>query len=189
MIGIGASTDDGTNLEQGVYEFGRQDSSLPEAFNFPYVISTGTTQATTVKIGALKGIGSDLYIGWRDDSTYGVDKVAFGDNAAATGSWESLIFDNKSPDKELLPLMVIIEFEALASGESVTPKYKLDRASSFTTGTAASTVGDTRVELPIFTRANEIEIGFNLASSSGTYIKITGLIFEFDDLETERTGT
>lgn len=185
LIGYAGSTDDGTGLEQGVYEFGKQQAYLPDSFGFPYTISTGTTQATTVQIGMVKAFGTDLYIGWRDDSTYGVDKVSFSSNGYASGSWESLIFDAGETDDDLLPEILTITFEPLTTGQSVTPKYKLDRASSWTTGTAASTVGDTKIELPIYTRCAEIEFGFNIASTSNTHIKITGVILEYDDLAEE----
>lgn len=186
LIGIGAATDDSSGLEQGVYEVGRQQTQLPESFNFPHTVSTGTTQGTTLKIGMVKSMGTDLYIGWRDDTNYGVDKIALGDSASASGSLETLIFDGGDPDASMLPLNLVINFEALTSGQSVTPKYKLDRAASFTTGTAASTVGDTRIEAPIFTRCKEIEFGFNLASTSNTFPKITGVRLVYDDLESER---
>lgn len=185
LIGYSALTDDGTNLEQGVYEIGKQSESLPLVLNFPHQISTGTTKATTVKIGCVKSFGDDLYIGWRDDSTYGVDKINIADGANAAGSWESRIFDGGDPNKYIQAIKVEIEFEALTTGQSVTPKYKLDRASSFTTGTAASTVGDTTVSLYINTLCKEAEWGFNLASTSNTFIKIKSINFVADTLETE----
>ena len=185
LIGYAASTDDGSTLEQGIYEIGNQIDSLPLALNYPYQISTGTTSATTVKIGCVKSFGDDLYIGWRDDATYGVDKVNIGDSASAAGSWENRIFDGGDPNDEKQAIKVEIEFEALATGQSVTPKYGLDRATSFTTGTAASTVGDTNVSLYINTIYKEAECGFNLASTSNTFIKIKSVNFVYDDLENE----
>ena len=185
LIGVAGVTDDGTSLEQGVYEFGRQQSYLPESFNFPYTISTGTTQSTTVKIGLVKSMGTDLYIGWRDDNTYGVDKIALGDGASASGSYESLVFDGGDPNRHMIPMNLTIEFEPLTTGQSITPKYKLDRATSFTSGTAASAVGDTKVEWPIYTRCRELEFGFDIASTSNTFPKITGIILEYDNLESE----
>jgi len=185
LIGVSGSTDDGTALEQGIYELGSQQTQLPDSLNFPYTISTDTVSATTLKIGMVKSMGTDLYIGWRDNTSYGVDKIALGDTANSSGSLETLIFDGGDPDRQFLPINLIIEFEALTTGQSVTPKYKLDRAASFTTGTAASTVGDTRVELPIYTRAKEIEFGFNLASTSNTFIKIIAVKLIYDDLSEE----
>ena len=154
--------------------------------NYPYIISTGTTQGTTLKIGSVKAFGTDLYIGWRDDTSYGVDKVEDDDAATAeTGSWESRIFDNGDPESYMQAIKVEVKFEALVSGQSVTPKYKLDRVASFTNGTAASTVGDTEVEVYINTICKEAEWGFNLASSAGTFPKITSVNFVYDDLDSD----
>jgi hypothetical protein len=185
VVGISSSTDDGSALEQGVFEYGKQSEFLNDVLNFPYTISTGTTQGTTLKIGCVKSFGKDLYIGWRDDTTYGVDKVTAGDTAAATASWESRIFDNGDPNNRMQAIKVEIEFEALTSGQSVTPKYKLDRTASFTNGTAASTVGDTKVTAFINTVCKEAEWGFNLASTSNTFIKVKSVNFVYDDLSDE----
>jgi hypothetical protein len=185
LVGYAGVTDDTTGLEQGVYEYGSQTDQLNKAFNFPYLISTANTQATNQKIGLIKAIGDNLWIGWRDDSNYGLDKIAYGDNSAASGVYESLIFDGGDPDQEMNPLNLIITFEALTTGQSVTPKYKKDRAAAFTAGTAANTVGDTRLEEPLYGRCNEIEVGFTLASSSGTFPKITSVELEWDDLREE----
>ena len=82
-------------------------------------------------------------------------------------------------------IKVEITFVALAANQTVTPKYKLDRASSFTNGTAASTTGDTRAIAWINTVCKEIEWGFTLAATDGTFPKITGVNFIFDDLQSE----
>jgi len=187
LVGIAYSNDDGTNFENGVYEYGHQHEQIPQSFSFPFTISTGNTKSTNIWIGMVKTVGDDLYISWRDSdgATYGVDKIALGDDASASGLWESLIFDGGDPDKYMLPMNLVITFEPLTAGQSVTPKYKLDRAASFTTGTAASTVGDTRVECPIYTRCKELEVGFNLASTSNTFIKVTSVKLEYDDLAEE----
>lgn len=190
MIGIAGVTDDASGLEQGVYEYGRQRrAELEEALNYPYVISTGTTQGTSLKIGMVKSFGTDLYIGWRDDTSYGVDKVSLGDNAATSSSLETLIFDNGDPNHEKMAKKVIITFEALASGESITPKYKINRTSSFTTGSTESTTNATFAEVIVNKRFKEIEFGFNCASSNGTYPVITGVILVYDTLEKEREET
>lgn len=188
LIGYSAITDDSAGLEQGVYEYGRQDQKLPEAFNFPFIISTATTQGTTLKIGLVKSFGDDLYIGWKDGDDEGVDKIAIGAGAVNGGVLESLVFDGGDPDKEFLPMTLVITFEALTTGQSVTPKYKLNRAASFTDGAAASTVGDTRIELPLFQRCNELEFGFTLASTSNTFIKITEMRILYEDLAEEGSG-
>lgn len=187
LIGYAASTDDTSGFEMGVYEQGSRDERLPKALNMSYLVSTGTTQSANLKVSMVKVFGQDIYIGWQDGvSTYGVDKIALGDNAIASGAvWESLIFDGGDPEKYMQAIKVEIAFEALTSGQSVTPKYKLDRTAAFTTGTAASTVGDTEISAYIDTLCKEAEWGFNLASSSNTFPKITSVKFVYDDLSEE----
>lgn len=184
LVGVSGVTDD-ASIEQGVYEFGSQGGGLAHTLNFPYIISTGTTQATTLKIGALGSFGTDLYIGWRDNTSYGIDKVALGDSAYATGSWESRIFDAGDQQKDKQAIKLEITFEALTTGQSVTPKYDINRSGTFTAGTAASTVGDTDIDLYINSQFKEIEFGFNLASTSNTFITITGINFIYNDLSEE----
>ncbi len=60
LIGFAGSTDDSSGIELGVYEYGGQVSDTPIGFNFPYIISTGNTQATNLKIGLVKVIGKDI---------------------------------------------------------------------------------------------------------------------------------
>ncbi|KKL48949.1 hypothetical protein LCGC14_2320400, partial [marine sediment metagenome] len=105
LVGYGGLTDDTAGVEQGVYEYGGQSSDTPIGLNLPFIISTGNTQGTNQKIGLVKVIGKDIYIGWRDNATYGLDKVTLGDNAATSGIYESLIFDGGNPKKEGLAIM------------------------------------------------------------------------------------
>jgi len=183
VIGYSGVTDD-SSFEQGIYEYGAKNDQFPNVMNYLFKISTGTSQATTVKIGMIKAFGKDLYFSWRDNTTYGMDKVTRGNNATTnTGSWESLIFDNGLPSKTKYAIKLIATYETLTTGQTVTPKYKINRATSFTSGTAgASTDTDpTRVELEIDASFREIEFGIDVASSSGTYPTITNITFSFED--------
>lgn len=186
VIGYGAVTDDGDDLEQGVWEYGSQSSELANTLNFPYIISTGETQGTTLKIGAVKSFGTDLYIGWRDDTSYGIDKVAVGNNSTdETASWESRIFDGGDPNKTKQAIKLEVEFEDLVSGDSVTPKYRIDRAASFTSGTAVTTAGANEANLYINSNFKEIEFGFDLSQTGSTYPKVTGVNFVYQPNEDE----
>lgn len=186
VIGYAALTDDDTSFEQGIYEYGKSSAESESAFNYPYQLSTGNSIGTDIKVGMVSAFGNDIYWGWEDAGNFGLDKVTIDSSYADSGSWESLIFDSENPDKEMLPYDLIIDFEPLTTGQTITPKYKLDRASSWTTGTAASAVGDVRIEFPIFTRAREIEFGFDYTSTSNTRIKVTNVFLKYDDLAEER---
>ncbi len=80
----------------------------------------------------------------------------------------------------------MLEFLPLATGESFTPKYKINRTTNFTTGDTVSTVGKTQARVQINSNFGEIEFGFNGASSSGTFPQLTAIYFAFDDLVNER---
>jgi len=185
VIGIGANTDDAIGVEQGVYVWGNKDDKLPEVLAYMGAISTGTTQGTGLEIGMVQGFGKDLCIGYKDSAICRVDKIMRTDNPVTAGSWESRVFDGGNPDKEKLALKVKITFEALESGETVTPKYKIDRAASFTTGDTVSTVGATSAEVTLYSRFKEIEFGFNFTTST-TFITITGIEFTYDDMSSEK---
>ena len=185
LLGISGSTDDSTGLEQGIYSYGSENSAIGEALVLSYLVSTGTTQATTLKIGMVKVFGDDIYFSWRDDATYGVDKITPSANAATSGVYESLIFDNGDADKSKLLIHQVSTFEALASGQTMTNKSKLERTTSFTTGTAASTVGNTRAKDLFNQRFKEGEFGFTITSSGGTFPKLTQHEVLFNDLNEE----
>ena len=116
---------------------------------------------------------------------FGLDKITLGDNAVASGLYESLIFDAGNAKKDKLSIQLKATFVALASGESVQLGYQINRSGSVTLGTAESTVGAISTELSIYSRFKEIEFKFLLASSGGTFPKLTSLIFEYNDLAEE----
>jgi len=186
LIGIGGSTDDATGLEQGIYAFGSEGANFQDVLVLLHTISTGTTQGTTVKIGFVKVVGEDLYFSWRDDTVYGVDKITTGALAVASGIYEGLIFDGNSVDKQKLALKVKAECETLLTNETLSVKSKLDRTTSFTAGDNA-VAGETGATQSLYIRFKELEAGFTLSSSDGTFPKVTELSLEFNDLSEEKS--
>lgn len=193
VIGYAFSTDD-SSFEQGIYEFGNQSDRAisytavsTEVVNFGYTISTGTTQSTSMAIGMVHGFGKDMFVGWKDGSSYGVDIISKTNNPAATGSWESLIMDDtadkggnliSAPTKTKQAVKLVVTFAPLPTGCTVTPKYKIDRATNFTIGTAAVATA-TRIEQVIMLPYKEVEFGYNLTATVN-YPTITSVYFEFD---------
>jgi len=186
-IGVSGNTDS-TSVIQGVYEWGSKSDQYPEVLNYAYTISTGTETGTTLKIGALKGIGNDLYIAWRDNTTYGVDKVTNSGNPADTAICEGLIFDNGQIYHDKQTLTIKAYHSALATGESIQLGYKTNRATSYTTGTANDTVGSTETLLPVpasAARFKEFQVECILAQTNDTSPTVYYIGFEFEDLEDE----
>jgi|SRR3972149_3862607 len=186
-LGLAGSTDS-TSVEQGVYEWGAKSDKYNETLNLGYTISTGTTQSITVQIGAVKGIGSIMLIGWRDNTTYGVDKVIQTADVYATGTYESLIFDDKRPHQDKLAITLKATHKALVSGQSIQLGYKVNRTSSYTTDTANSTVDTTETRLPIpasVARFRDFQMEVILASTAATGPTVTSVALEYDDLTEE----
>ena len=184
LIGIG-TTDDASGLEQGVYAYGAQDNKLQDVLVLLHTISTGTTQGANLKIGFVKTIGESIYFGWRDSSSYGVDRIQPGALAVASGVYESLIFDGEDVRHEKIAMRVTAECVALATNETLATKYQLDRSGSFTAGTAAVAT-ETDAEQDIYARFKEAEFGFTLASVDGTFPKVTEISFHYNDNAEEK---
>lgn len=184
FISFGTGIDD-ADFPQGIYSYGNSSDKLPEVFQYDFVISTGNNKGTTTKMGAALGVGDQFYYGWKDSANYGIDFVKKASLANASGIWQSLIQDGGNPNKPKLWLDLIITFLPLATGESVQAQYQLDRAGSFTNGTLINTVGAVQCKTSINSRNREAQFAFTLASSSGTFPKITGAYWNWNDLAEE----
>jgi hypothetical protein len=178
-------------IEYGVYSFGRRQKDYPLSSGYSYTISTGTRKnvelgVSLMQLGFLKSFGQDLYLGWADytsGAVYGIDRVSPSNTPSTSGVYESLIRDDGRPRKQKGAAELYITFLPLPSGATITPKYKIDRAASWTTG-AAATAGATEVRLNINKRYKEIEYGFDWVCGSTTFeITSIELIRDFNQDE------
>jgi len=184
LIGVAGATDS-ASIYQGIYQYGTKNDKYGEALNFGYTISSGNTSATNISIGSVQGFGDELYIGWKDNTTYGVDRIIQTASPFATGTWESLIFDDGSVGRDKLALVIKVNHLPLVSGESIQLGYKTNRASSYTTDTANSTVGSTETRLPIkasAARFREFQFEVVLATSGSTSPTVTEVSLLYDNL-------
>jgi hypothetical protein len=182
-IGLAANTDS-SSIYQGVYSWGRTSAQFPECLTYDYPISTGNTNSTNVKIGALKGLGNYLYIGWQDGSNYGVDKVTANGTLASEGSYESLVFGEMSRNNQALTIKCA--HYPLQTGESVQIGYRLDRFSDYIYPEAANTTIDSmETRLPVQPSDAiyyEIEFIIKLTSTGATSPTVIYCGCKFDPL-------
>lgn len=189
-------------MEQGVYSFGSESdraislqSVSTEVLNFAFSPSTPIVNPNSFKIGWVEAFGKDLYISYKDGSTYYVDRVNKGNAPCANGSYESLIIDLGIKNKQLAPMpqktkkaiKLVVTFEPLLASVGVTPKFRMDRTLNWTLGTAMTTLSETRAELSFENgdfspRYREIEIGFDLAAASTNQVVVTSMLYVFDPL-------
>jgi hypothetical protein len=185
LLGGFPSETNSSSIEHGVYSFGSRNKNYRESFGYSYTISTGNRTNGTLRLGMIKSFGDKLFVSWRDGANYGVDIVDTNSDPFGTGTWESLIMDFGRPDKEKSAVDLFLTFKALPSGATITPKYKIDRESSWNSG-AAAVAGDTSIRLPINKRFREIQLAIDMVSTTATPEMIsTTLKVEFNQGEAE----
>lgn len=189
---FGISNSDSANITRGVYSWGSKQSAVfPEALNYAFTISTGSN-GSTVQIGAVKGIGNDLYISWKDGSNYGVDKVDETSSYALSGTYESLIEDGGAPGYQKNGIAVTVSHLPLATGESISVNYRHDRQSAFQAGITNNTIGSTSTRLYNSSlsegaRFQEWEWQTQLVGPGTTTPTVLDQIYIYDDLREERS--
>ncbi len=70
----------GSSIDQGIYQIARFDSKYPAIMDMPYVISersAGAFVTSGIELGAIIVSGFNLYVAWKNGSTYGVDKLDY----------------------------------------------------------------------------------------------------------------
>ena len=172
-----------TTIEHGIYSYGARDKNYNESFGFSYTMSTGTMKNGTLRIGCIKSFGDKMFMSWRDGTAYGIDLISPASAPAATATWESLALDDGDPSKEKLACEVLIDFTALPTGCTITPKYKVNRG-SWVSGTAA-TEGATQSRLNINKRYKELQVGFDVVCTTTTPV-IYGVTIIRDLVQRER---
>jgi len=166
----------GTTYNEGIWSFGRKNVNYSQTITLDIIDENIDTDG-------IQGFGNAanyFFIAHSGDGS--VDKT---DDTAAytfTSIYESQMFDagDVTSDKTLLSLDVA--FVKLTSGQSVTAKYRLDGATSWTTIGTASTVGDVlhaflNIESTGDAFASGREYEFRLESTGGA--EITGFAPKF----------
>lgn len=190
LLHLGFSgTSTSTIIKRGVYSYGTLNQRLPETLSFDYTLSTGIIQDANTEIGMVFASGTNLYIAWKNGSSYGMDVVKPSNPCFATATYESLITDDNKIFGEKDGRTLRGYFKSIISGDSFALKYKIDRESDWATNTAESTAAakESRFPLPTGdTRFNEVQVGVNIATTNTTSPEFYGMGFEYDDLKGER---
>lgn len=161
----------GTTYNEGIWSFGRKNVNYPFALSLDIIDSN----ITTAGIQAFGTAANYFFITHSGDGS--IDKTNDTATYTFTSAYESQIFNfgEQDSDKTLLDLKV--SFRKLASGESLTAKYRVNGATAWTTIGTFSTVDAlsktfTAIEATgaAFASGNEYE--FRLESTGG--LEITG---------------
>lgn len=77
---FGMSNGTGNPCDLGVYRLARHDNKYPFILDFPYPISersNGALVTIGIEIGAITISGFNVYVAWKNSTTYGVDKLDY----------------------------------------------------------------------------------------------------------------
>ena len=118
----------GNPFPNGVYSHGTKNArKFPRALNCEYVLSQN--KLTGIEYGAISTDGSNLFVAWKDDATYGMDKIDFSNRYGS--AFIELLVMRVNRELEKVFDRFPCAFKPLPSGCRITLDKKLDHASTF----------------------------------------------------------
>ena len=157
MVGFPSYT---TSLKTrfGVHGWGAIDKNFPNCFTYNYKIPNSNGQYNTenqqLRLGCVYNFGDTLFYGYEVTTTTQQEgqepvttvdpSLAVVDNSCGAASefyWESLVYDAGSPILEKSALRIGIYFNALPTGCTITPIYRIDDGSVDFEGVTKVTIG------------------------------------------------
>lgn len=161
----------GTEYNEGIWSFGRKNAS------YPYTLTLDIIDEN-INTSGIQGFGTAanyFFIAHSADGS--IDKTDDSANYTFTSIYETQVYDFGDVESDKTLLSFKVSFPKLTSGQSLTAKYKVDGATSFTTIGSFSTVGElSRTFLNIESTGDAFASGkewvFRLESTGG--LEITG---------------
>lgn len=176
-MGIDLNTDS-SEIHKGVYTIGTAQREYPVSLGFDYPTSLGDQTSSGVSVGLVYPSGQDLFIGWKNSNTYGIDKISVSNDCYADGTVEMLISDMGSISKDKYPLILRADFEPLDAGQSIRVKYKADREDSWKVSPWEDSTNATEIRMRIPERVKEIQVACDLATTISTSPRLLGVSIE-----------
>ena len=166
----------GTTYSEGIWSFGRKNSGYLYALTLDIIDENIDTDG----IQAFGTAANYFFIAHSADGS--IDKTSATATYTFTSIYESLIYDAGDVDSDKTLLSCKVSFRALAAGETVTLKYRVDGATSWTTIGSDSTDGDlsrtfVNIESTGDNFASGREFEFRIESTGGA--EVTGYKAEF----------
>lgn len=155
-----AGESNSTTIEKGVYSWGSLNASYTDTLSYDYPISTGN-RSSSVAIGLTIPVATKLLIGWMDNVSFGMDVVDPAGAPFTSGTIEYLLQRGDYIWRDQMAVKLRGDFLPLNTGESIDIKFKLDRASNWTTLTTPFSTSSGTAFIPYNMVENEINPGRN----------------------------
>jgi len=189
-IGMAGGDSSASDLERGVYSYGRINNRVENTLSFDYPVSLGTTTGNGLQIGLLYPLGSMMMMSWKSGSSYGVDRVGnSSDGLFASASYEGLITDADKLWADKGVNYIRAYFKPIVSGDTYRIKYRIDREDDWTYGDviSAADTKEARLAIPSMgTRWNDLQYGVNITTTNTTSPEFYGIAAEIDDFNEEK---
>lgn len=168
---IGVSVGGGGSEKNGVYQYGRLSSNQEFSLERRYMPSDATP--LTEQIGSIFSVStSQMYVSWKETDTpaYGIDKTAstiYGYTGEITPYVETVkyeIITSKGQDSLISGVQLLAR--PMDADHTITVKYKVDDATSYTT---LGTITSTSQSFPlygVYKRGQTIQIRLEFTSTS-----------------------
>lgn len=172
---FGLSNLAGNPADQGIYTIGRYSKDYPYVLSgVDYVISEDVV--ATIEIGALAVDGQDLFVAWKNGSTYGVDKLDYSNKYASAFVETTRI----TPDVRNITAFwrFWANYQSLPASTGLTFKYKKNNDSSYTELTELddTIMAQLYAELTIEeARAIQMRVEFTVSSNDAPVIEHLGI--------------
>ena len=168
----------------GIWSYGRKHKNRPNALNYEYRLAATVAGSSVTSIGAVTVINGDLFASWgtTDGSTsdYGVDGVS--STTKANAIYEGLEFDGGSPHLSKTVDTIALIMSPLASGTSVSAKFKLNKETDWkyaVLGSGATTFSVTNATIALFNLGKPgriYEVGVELNASGANSPEVHSII-------------
>ena len=132
---FGLSNDAGNPANQGVYRLGSYSKDYPKVMDLSFVISPN--KVASIEIGVVLAVGGNLFVSWKDGSTYGVDKLDY--SVKYTSAYIETMVLTFSQTRGILDSIknILVNYASiLPASTAVVMKYKKAYEISWTTITS-----------------------------------------------------
>ncbi len=178
LVLIGVSNSTGDPALEGVYSY---EAKTYPILNLDYVISQDKT--ASISVGAILVVGQDIFVAWKDSTTYGVDKLDWS-NKYGSAYIETMVLNPLNGTQKLFKEFGIMS-QALPASCEIAVSYKKDSDSAYTAvyGSPITLADTVRQILKDTLEGNKIQIKLAFTVSANTSPAIEGMYLGFNKFE------
>lgn len=166
-----AANSTGNPADQGVYSFGSYSRDYQKILDLSFIISESVV--ATIEIGAIMVAGNDLFVAWKNGSSYGVDQLDYTAKYSSAYFETTMLFPDKRDAYKSLG-KVAAYYETLPASTGITFSYKVNHGSYVAmTSETDSKINAVQSKLTIpEIGALQIKVAFTVSSNSGPTLEI-----------------